>query len=178
MVVVRSGGWAAYGSTNGRIMEELTYPLQPVVVAFLRSLADEFRQELKKPDISGSDLVNAAKLVAVLERLPLVTPGVALRATRSMTSEYGAFSVEMRVDEEALVLDSTESFYGEYGTDHETRVFLRAEVGGRCYNDLYNVRDAIAMWSEHWRKHAECGTGFGDEANEINWSTDENDGVG
>jgi len=159
-------------------MQELTYPLQPIVVGFLRSLADEFRQELKKPDIAGSALVNAAKLVAVLERLPLATPGAALTATRSMTSEYGAFTVELRVDEEALVLDSTESFFGEYGTDHETRVFLRAEVGGRCYNDLYNVRDAMAMWSEHWRMHAECGTGFRDEANEINWSTDENDDVG
>ena len=153
-------------------MEQSRYPLPPEATEFLWNLAQEFRRELTTPGMAGPDLVHAAKLIAALERLPRVTSGLALQASRSMRSEYGAFVIGLRLDDEALVLDSMESLLGEDGTDHQAQVFLRAEVDGRYQTDFSNVSDGLQRWASQWRMHVSSGTSFTDEADETDWTNE------
>jgi hypothetical protein len=98
------------------------------------------RFALKRPNLDGETVESLGVFLRCVERLPEHDESVTASMTVSLDTGEGAGYWEASFNCDGLELSTTEIFRGQWGTDHETKYYLRAG-----YNHC-SVEDDLDEW--------------------------------
>lgn len=150
---------------NGNLLP-LDPKLKPFVLQFMRKI----RALIATERIGAGESIQASKALFALSRLPLTTPGMLLSVDAHERSEYGQLIVYAKLSEDEFTLKTTESFYGPYGSDRHSEVYLAAFPGSHLETDFYCPVSAANDWLNRWEGLARTGSvGFSDEFDGSGW---------
>lgn len=149
-------------------------PLVPELEQFVLQFMSEIRSLIASERIGPAHAIQASKALFALSRLPLTTPGMILDVDAAESSDDGQVIFSASLGEHEFSLTSTESIYGPFGSDRQSRDFLSASPGSSLRSDLGDPVDAAREWLLQWTQTAEAGRiRISDNADESGWSDEE-----
>jgi hypothetical protein len=145
-------------------------PLEPHLQPFMLQFMSEIRTLTASARIGPGESIQASKALFALSRLPLTTPGMLISVEARDVSEHGQINFIATLGEHEFSLTSIESIYGEYGSDHQSQVFLSAYHGSHLNTDFYCSVSAAHDWLNRWSDLTRNGrVSFSDEFDESGW---------
>ncbi len=142
-------------------------------------LAREFRGTLLRyvgqSALPATSRIAAAKLAVALDRMPVPTPGVWIRASAVSRNAGGGATVSIEVSDWLVRLSVIETYYGIDGSDHDSRTLLVAGTDGRIGDaDADEAEENVREWILIWSVNAES-LHFEDESEAADWDLDDDD---
>ncbi|HEX3148283.1 MAG TPA: hypothetical protein VHR66_09365 [Gemmataceae bacterium] len=129
-----------------------TFRFLPEEKSIVDTLIAAVRKVLARSDISARHVHYCGMLLHALQRLPLVTEEVGITFLLVKKYDSGQYWLGMTIDRERLELQTGESFYGECGTDNESKTIFAVSRDGRLEeNDL----ETAQSWANDFLGHAE-----------------------